>query len=134
VNANGTRPLRYRRPVSAFWWLQRRAYVAFVLRELSSLFVAWFVVLLLLLVNAVTAGQAQYRQFLDWTANPWIVLLNVIALLFVVLHAITWFHLTPQAMVVRLRGRRVPRKWVLGSLYLAWIAVSAVAAWVVLGG
>lgn len=125
---------RYRQPVSVFWWLQRRAYVWFVLRELSSVFVAWFVVLLLLLVNAVAAGPVAYRGFLAWTANPGIVVLNVIALAFVLLHAVTWFRLTPQAMVLHLRGHRVPKRWILTELYLAWFVVSAVVAWIVLAG
>ena len=34
--------------------------------------------------------------------------LNVVALAFVLLHAITWFNLAPQAIVVRMGGRRVP--------------------------
>ena len=43
----------YRPRVSRFWWLRRRSYLLFVLRELSSVFVAWFVVYLLLLVENV---------------------------------------------------------------------------------
>jgi fumarate reductase subunit C len=44
--------------------------VLFVLRELSSVFVAWFVVYLLLLITAVYRGSDSYRQFLDWAGNP----------------------------------------------------------------
>ena len=43
---------------STYWWLERRSYLAFILRELSSVFVAWFVVFLLLLVRAVGQGDA----------------------------------------------------------------------------
>ena len=34
--------------------------------------------------------------------------LNVVALVFVLLHTVTWFGLTPQAMAVRVMGRKVP--------------------------
>jgi fumarate reductase subunit C len=58
---------------------------------------------------------------------------NVVALAFVVLHAITWFNLAPQAMVIRLRGRRVPSRMVATGHFAAWVVVSAVVAWIVLG-
>ncbi|MGH3520633.1 MAG: hypothetical protein ACRDQ7_25330 [Haloechinothrix sp.] len=122
----------YRQPVSTFWWLRRRSYFLFVLRELSSVFVAWFVVFLLLLVNAVSAGSAEYQRFLDWSASPWVLAFNVIALAFVLLHAVTWFNLAPKAMVVRVRGWRIPSIAVLASHYLLWAAVSAIVLWVVL--
>ena len=43
--------------VSTYWWLERWPYFLFILREISSVFVAWFVVYLLLLVRAVARGR-----------------------------------------------------------------------------
>jgi fumarate reductase subunit C len=123
----------YRPRTPRLWWLRRRSYLLFILRELSSVFVAWFVVFLLLLVRAVAAGEREYQRFLDLSANPWMIALNLVALLFVVFHAVTWFRLAPQAMVVRLRGRQVPAMSILALHFLAWAVVSAVVAWVVLG-
>jgi fumarate reductase subunit C len=57
-----------------------------------------------------------------------------VALFFVVFHAITWFNLAPQAMVVHLRGRRVPGTWIAGANYAAWAVASALVAWLILGG
>ena len=121
----------YRPKVRLFWWLSRGSYTRFVLRELSSVFVAWTVVYLLLLVRAVGRGPAGYQRFLHWSASPWLVVLNVVTLAFVLLHAITFINLTPQAMVVRVRGRRVPGRLLAGSLYLALLVVSAFLAWLV---
>jgi fumarate reductase subunit C len=126
--------VRYHRPrTSVLWWLGRRTYTAFILRELSSVFVAWFVVYLLLLVRAVGRGAAEYQRFLDWSANPLVIALNVVALAFVLYHAVTFVNLTPQAMVVKLRGRRVPGFVLAGSMYLAWLVVSAFLVWLVVG-
>lgn len=125
-------PRRYYPPLSPFWWLRRRSYFLFALRELSCLFVAWFVVYLLLLVSAIDAGEDRYQWFLSTSASPWLLLLNMIALLFVVLHAITWFSQTPQAIVVRIRGQRVSREWIIASMYLLWSTLSAVITWIVL--
>jgi fumarate reductase subunit C len=126
-------PRSYRPKVSLFWWAERRSYLVFILRELSSVFVAWFAVFLLLLVRAVGRGRDEYAAFLDWAATPWVLVLNVIALAFVVLHAITWFDLTSRATVLRRGGRRVPRWVIAGGGYLAWAFVSVVVAWILVG-
>lgn len=126
-------PRWYRPRMSTWWWLKRRSHLTFILRELSSLFVAWFVVFFLLLVGAVSRGEDSYREFLRWAGSPGILLLNFASLLFVVFHAVTWFNLAPQALVVRLRGKRVPGVLIAACNYAAWAVVSALVAWVVLG-
>jgi fumarate reductase subunit C len=127
-------PRWLRTRVSTYWWLERGSYLVFILRELSSIFVAWFVVYLLLLVGAVGRGPESYRAFLEWSAGPIVLASNLVALVFIVFHAVTWFNLAPQAMAVRVRGRRVPGSVIAGSNYLAWTVASALVAWLVLGG
>jgi fumarate reductase subunit C len=127
-------PRWFRPRVSTYWWLGRRSYLAFILRELSSIFVAWFVVYLLLLVRAVSEGESSYRQFLSWSGRPLVLFVNVVGLSFLVFHAITWFNLAPQALVVHVRGKRVPGALIAASNYLAWVAASALVVWLVLGG
>jgi fumarate reductase subunit C len=121
----------YRRPVSTWWWLRKRSYFVFVMRELSSIFIAWLVVYLLLLVAAVGRGRTAYENFLDFAANPVVVVLNVVAFAFVVLHTVTWFSLTPKAMDARLGGRPVPPAAVIASQYLGLAVVSAFVIWLV---
>jgi fumarate reductase subunit C len=151
-------PTTYRRPVSRLWWTKKPTYFLFVLRELSCIFVAWFVVYLLMLVYAVGRGEAEYQRFLEWASSPAVVVVNVVALAFAVLHTVTWFALTPQAMVVRgpggrqvvttrmvnVAGRivpaatvvrvggRVPAALVIASQYLGLAVVSAFIAWLVI--
>ena len=125
-------PQWYRAPVSTWWWLGRRSYVAFILRELSSVFVAWSVVFLVLLVRAVGQGPGSYADFLDWAGTPWVVVLNVVTLAFLVYHSVTWFQLTPAAVAVRLRGRRVPGAAIAASAYAGWVGVSVFVAWLLL--
>src|SRR5262245_19699499 len=121
----------HRQRVPMLWWARRRSYATFMLRELSSLFVALFVVELLFLVRAVAHGPAAYERFLDTLANPLMIVVNVVALAFVLLHAVTFANLTPRAMVVRLRGRRVPSRAVLASVYVGWLVVTVFLAWLV---
>jgi fumarate reductase subunit C len=123
----------YQRRIGVFWWLGKRTYFVFAMRELSSIFVAWFVAFLLLFISAVGSGEQAYEDFLDWAAHPVLVVLNAVALGFVVLHAITWFALTPQAMVLRVRGQRVPAPVIIASQYVGLLVVSAIVYWLVTG-
>src|SRR5947199_9764669 len=114
---------------STWWWLARWPYLKFILREISCVFVAWFVVVLLLQIRALSRGPDAYARFEHWLQNSGIVLLKLIALFFVVFHAITWFNLTPRPMVVRLGGTRVRDRWIVSADHAAWAAVSLVVAW-----
>jgi fumarate reductase subunit C len=126
---------RWLRPgMSTYWWIRRWTHLRFILRELSSVFVAWFVVYLLLLVRAVNEGAAEYVRFVEWSRHPVVLAVNVVALAFVTFHAVTWFNLAPKALVVRLGGRRVPAVLIAGSNYAAWVAVSVLVAWLLLRG
>ena len=124
--------LSYRRPISTWWWLKRRTYFVFVMRELSSVFVAWLVVYLLLFIRAIARGSTAYEDFLDWADSPWLVVLNVAAFLFVLLHTITWFSLTPQAMDLRMRGTRVPAALIIVGQYVGLAVVSGFVFWLVM--
>jgi fumarate reductase subunit C len=126
-------PVRsYRRPVSIWWWLAKPTYVLFVLRELSSIFLAWLVAYLLVMIVAIGRGQAAYQGFLDWAGSPGIVVLNIIAFGFAGLHAVTWFLLTPKAVVLRMRSRVVPARAIIAAEYVALAVVSAFVLWLVL--
>ncbi len=126
-----TGPRLYRPRVSTWWWTRKRSYFVFVMRELSSIFIAWFVVYLLLFVYAVGRGEAAYQRFLDGASSPWVIALNVVALVFVLLHTVTWFSLTPQAMAVRVLDRTVPSFHIIAGQYTGLVVVSAFVFWLV---
>jgi fumarate reductase subunit C len=63
-----------------------------------------------------------------------VIALNGVSLLFVLLHTITWFNLTPRALPVRVRGKRVADWLIAAPNYVAWLVISAGIAWLVLGG
>src|SRR6185295_16567591 len=88
-------PQWLRRRVSTYWWLERWPYVVFILREISSVFVAWFVLYLILLFRAMAHDAIAYQAFLDWSTHSWVLLLNVISAFFIIFHSITWLNLAP---------------------------------------
>lgn len=127
-------PRWFRTRVSTYWWLHQWSYLKFVLRELSSIFVAYFVVTTLLQLRALSHGPQAYADFQRWMRNPVVIGLNAISFLFVVFHSVTWFQLAPRAMAVRLRGRRIPDPLIVAANFVAWLVISAVVAWFLLGG
>ena len=126
-------PRWHRRRMTTYWWLHKGAYLRFILRELSSVFIAYFVVVTLVQIDALSRGMAAYAWFQEWMRSPVALALNAVSLFFVVFHAITWFNLAPKAMVVHVRGRPVPGVWIAASNYAAWLVATVVVAWVLLG-
>ncbi len=127
-------PRPYRRRVSTYWWLGSWPYLKFILRELSSIFVAWFVVLTLLQISALSRGPTEYTEFEEWLRRPMVIALNAVSFFFVVFHAVTWFNLAPKAMAIRVGGKRVPSLLIAAPNYFAWLAASVTVAWIVLRG
>lgn len=122
-------PRWYRRRMPIFWWLGRPAYTKFVARELTSVAVAYAVLLLVAWSAAVGRGPEAYAAFLDWLSRPWVIGLNALAFLALLFHTVTWLGLAPKALVLRLGGRRLPDRAVVAGHYLAWLLASALIAW-----
>jgi len=122
---------QYVRPVPMFWWLRKRSYFVFVMRELSSIFIAWFVFYMVLFIGAVSRGGKAYQDWLNGADHPAVITINIVAAVFLVLHTITWFSLTPKAMVIDVGGRRVPTIAILAGQYAALLVVSGVVYWLV---
>ena len=127
-------PRWYRQRVSTYWWLGRWPYLRFILRELSSLAVAFFVVLTLAQIYALSQGAQAYAELQEWLRMPAVLGFNAVAFLFVVFHTYTWFNAAPKAMAMRLGGKRVPEWAVAAPNYAAWLAASAAVAWFLLRG
>ena len=121
-------PRWYRRRMSVWWWLSSRPYMAFVARELTSVFVALLAALLLWEARALAQGPEAYARLLASLARPQLVALHGVGFLALLYHSITWFNLAPKAMVVRLGGRRLPDLAVAGLNYAAWLVLSGAVA------
>jgi fumarate reductase subunit C len=127
-------PKTFRTRVSTYWWLDRWPYLRFILRELSSVFVAWSVFITVLQIRALRRGPTAYADFQERLRNPILFAINILTLLFVIFHATTWFNLTPKAMPVRVGGKRVPSLLIVAPSYLVWAAISVAVTWILLRG
>ena len=126
-------PKLYRRRIPISWWVHKWIHMQFILRELTSLFVAFYAIMLLLYVNAIAGGEAEYGAFLEWLESSLSIALHVVAFVMVLFHSITWFRLAPAAMVLRVRGWRIPPWCIMGANFMAWGIVSALLIWILLG-
>jgi len=125
-------PRWYRPHVSVYWWLGQWQYLKFILRELSSVAVAVFVVITLFQLRALRNGPEAYARFQHWLQTPLAIALNTVSFLFVVFHTITWFNLAPSAMPIRFRGKRLPDLLLAAPNYIVWAVVSFAVAWLIL--
>lgn len=127
-------PKWYRPPISIWWWLKKRSYAAFMLRELTSVFVAFFAIVLLWQVRSLAEGPESYARVMARLQTPLFLALDVLAFLMILFHMVTWFNVAPAAMVVRVRGKRIPDWALAGSHYAAWVLLSIVVAAILLRG
>ena len=123
----------YHRPVSNTWWLKQKSYILFMIRELTSVFVAGYCIFLLVLVYKLTQGADAYGNFIIALKSPISVALHLITFVFVLYHTITWFNLTPKILVLYRGEDRIPQVLVAGTFYVGWVVVSVIVAWLVLG-
>jgi len=127
-------PRWLRRPVSTWWWLHKWSYFKFILREISSLFVAWSVVLVILHIHALNRGPDAWAALQAWLARPLVLALSIVSFAFTLIHSVTWLSLAPRAMVIRLGDTRIPPAAVAAAHYAAWLAVSAGLLWLFMEG
>ena len=114
------------------WWTKKWPYTRFVLRELSSLFVAAYAGILLLLIRAVAQGPGPYAAFLDSLKSPIAIVFHLVALMFVGLHCYTWFKIAPMAFVIPIGEKTVPGYVITLAHYLMLIVASIILAIIIL--
>lgn len=116
----------YHPAMPATWWLRKRSYFLFMLRELSSVFIAGFLVVLLLQIAQIASGEDARAAFSAMLRSPGWILFHGVALAFAVYHSVTWFYTTSIVMPLRVGGRELPR-WLFTALNIgAWAGVSLV--------
>jgi succinate dehydrogenase subunit C len=116
----------YIRKVKRSWWLGQRRYVAYMVRELTSLFVGLYCALLVVGLFRLAEGRAAWDGFVAVLSSPPGVLLQLACLAFAAYHSVTWFALTPKAMPIVVRGEPLPAKAIVGMHYGAWAVASLI--------
>jgi fumarate reductase subunit C len=88
----------YTRPVTGTWWTRKPFYRWYMLRELSSVFITAYALVLLWGLAALVAGRASYEAWLATLSSAPAILFHGITLALVVYHAWTWFKVMPKTL------------------------------------
>ncbi len=126
-DAPGTTSKEYIRPMPATWWLKRKTYFLFIVRELTCVFVGAYALFLLVLAARRDDPQA-FAALLNSRLS---MALHIMALPMVLYHSITWFNLTPKVIVLWRGEDRVSPTLIAAAHYVGWVLVSIVILWIV---
>ena len=121
-----TKSKEYIRGMSPTWWLQRWPYTKFMIRDITSVFIAGYCVFLMILLYRATEGTADFLRFYESLRSPISLVLHGIALIFAVIHSITFFNLTPRAIVVFRGDEKLPESVIVGLHYGMWVVATGV--------
>ena len=113
----------YLRPVPALWWLKRPNYTKFMVRELTSGVIAAYA-LFLLVLTCGARGADGFHELYASLSSPGSMLLHLVALFCALFHTVTFFNLTPRAIVVHVGEEKVPEGVIQAVHYVGWVIVS----------
>ena len=119
------------RPLPRNWWLQKRTYFTFMVREFTSVFVAGYAVFLLVMLWRAD-DPSTFSGVFDALHSPSSVVVHVIVLAGVLFHTVTWINLTPKVLVLFRDDEQISPALIAASNYIAWLVLSGLVAWLVL--
>ena len=114
----------YVRPMAG-WWRRNPFYLWYMARELSSVFITTYALVLLVGLARLAQGRAAFDAWRESLGGASALLFHVLALLFVVYHAWTWFQVMPKTLpFVRIGSWRLPDRWIVALGTMAGVGGS----------
>jgi fumarate reductase subunit C len=107
------------------WYFRHPRYLRYMAREVTSIFVGAYCVLLTVGVLRLAQGQASYEAFLQALQSPASIVFQLLAFAAASYHAVTWFTATQKAMPLQLGDEFVPGGWIAGAHFVGWGLLSA---------
>jgi fumarate reductase subunit C len=130
VQAAPGRPVRsypYRQPLD--WWLKRRGYLLYMIRELTALPIAVWWLLFLVELARLRDGAGGYRPL-----EPWFVIVSVVCLAAALWHSYTFLNLAGLIMRIPMGDRSVPPRAIVGAAFTGFVVLTAVIAGLIIWG
>jgi fumarate reductase subunit C len=128
--ATASRPAGYPWRMSAGWWLKNPRYFLYMIRELTAVFAALWVVLFMLQLPQIAAAPREWAN--DVSSSPGWILFSFVSLLFVVYHAWTFFTATGTAVYVRIGKTATPAGAINGATLVGWAVATVVIGFILL--
>lgn len=108
------------------WYFRHPRYLRYMSREITSLFVGAYCVLLVCGLGALADGKESYEAFLLALQSPLSIAFHVAAFIAALYHATSWFNATQVAMPIQIGENFVPGSWISGAHYVVWALLSVV--------
>lgn len=125
--------MSYRPTLSRTWWLKNNAFKTYMLRELTSLPLLFFLLCLTIGLYSLGQGESQWQHWQSVMQNPLVLLINAVAFAASLFHAWTFFQLFPRVMPIRLGATTVPASALVAGQWAGVVAVFALVAWLFWG-
>jgi fumarate reductase subunit C len=106
------------------WYFRQPRYLRYMSREITSIFIGAYCVLLVVGLHRLANGPEAWEGFLLALRSPDSIVFHLLALAASFYHAATWFNATQKAMPIQIGEDFVPGNIVSGAHYAAWAVLS----------
>jgi fumarate reductase subunit C len=127
--STGGTPRVFRSEMPRGWWLRRRHYFLYMVREFTAVPMAAWLVWLLVEIHRAASGAKGYYP----AASPAFIVFSVICLGFATYHSVTFLSLAGVIINLKLLGKRVPPRTIVAVMFGLWLVASVVIAAVLIG-
>ena len=115
----------YVRPMHG-WWRRDPFFVRYMVREVTSVGVAVYAVVLAVGVACLAQGEAAWNAWLATLRSPGSIALHAVLLVAMIVHAKSWFEIMPKTMPMLFVGaRRVAAATITRAGWAAALVASA---------
>jgi succinate dehydrogenase subunit C len=129
VASTGATPRVYKPELPRGWWLRRRHYFLYMVREFTAVpMAAWLIWLLYEIQRAGNGPKGYYPP-----ASPAFIAFSIICLGFALYHSYTFLSLAGVIMHLKVMGKPVPPRTIVGVMFGLWLVASVVIAAVLIG-
>jgi len=117
-------PRTYRWSMPSAWWLRKRHYFFYVVREFTALPMALWLLWLLYDVKNAGAGAAGFQP----PKSPAFIAFSAVCFLFATYHSYTFLKLAGVIMHVKVMDKTLPPRVIVLTMFGAWALASVVIA------
>ena len=115
----------YVREMSRTWWKDSSFYRFYMLREATVLPLIFFTICLTFGLGCLVKGPEAWQGWLNFMANPIVIILNILALAGSLFHAQTFFSMMPQVVPIRIKGKKLDKRII---VLAQWAVVAVITA------
>jgi fumarate reductase subunit C len=121
------------KPLPRSWWLRRATYFQFMTRELTSLAVLAYALLMVWALLSSSGDAGSFPGFFEFLTSGTSVWLHILLLVLALFHTGTWIALTPKVLVLWRDDERIEPDVIAGANSVLFLVVSGVVLWLVMG-